>query len=160
VVSVDTSAAERYPGVKGVHVIHHVMGNAVLRDPALEQVKYPVVRYAGQPIAAVAAVTPYAAEEAAALIKIQYEPLPFVVGMAKARVANAPVVFPGAADQEGSAGGGGGPQNVSQTGNVHGPSIKKKGDIDQSLKEADVTVAGHYVTQVQTHSALETHGVV
>jgi xanthine dehydrogenase YagR molybdenum-binding subunit len=160
VVSVDTSAAERYPGVKGVHVIQHTLGGAVLRDPSLEQVKYPVVRYAGQPIAAVAAVTPYAAEEAAALVKIQYEAMPFVVDMDQARASNSPLVFPGAADQAGSAGGGGGPRNVSQTGNVHGPSIKKQGDIDQGFKEADVIVAGHYITQVQTHSALETHGVV
>ena len=101
VVSVDTSAAEKYPGVKGVHVIQHVLGGAVLRDPALEQVKYPVVRYAGQPVAAVAAVTPYAAEEAAALVKVQYEPMPFVVDMDKARAADAPLVFPGAADQAG-----------------------------------------------------------
>src|ERR1700752_4795894 len=67
VVSVDTSGAERHPAVKGVHVIQHVMGSAFLRDSSLEQVKYPVVRYAGQPIAAVAATTPDAAEEAAAL---------------------------------------------------------------------------------------------
>jgi len=160
VVSVDTSAAERYPGVKGVHVIQHVLGGAVLRDPSLEQVKYPVVRYAGQPIAAVAATTPYAAEEAAALIKVQYEKLAFVVDMDKAREENAPLVFPGAADQAGSAGGGGGPRNVSQTGNVHGPSIHKQGDIDQEFKNSDVVVEGRYVTQVQTHSALETHGVV
>jgi xanthine dehydrogenase YagR molybdenum-binding subunit len=160
VASIDTSAAERYPGVKGVHVIQHVMGGAVLRDPALEQVKFPVVRYAGQPIAAVAAVTPYAAEEAAALVKVQYEAMPFVVELDKARAANAPLVFPGAADQAGSAGGGGGPHNVSQTGNIHGPSIKKIGDIDQGFKDADVVVEGHYITQVQTHSALETHGVV
>ncbi len=160
VVSVDTSAAERYPGVKGVHVIQHVLGGAVLRDPALEQVKYPVVRYAGQPVAAVAAVTPHAAEEAAALVKVEYEQLPFVVEMDSAREANAPLVFPGAADQAGSAGGGGGPRNVSQTGNVHGPSIKKEGDVEQEFKVADVVVEGRYITQVQTHSALETHGVV
>jgi xanthine dehydrogenase YagR molybdenum-binding subunit len=160
VASIDTSAAERYPGVKGVHVIQHVMGGAVLRDPALEQVKYPVVRYAGQPVAAVAAVTPYAAEEAAALVKIQYEAMPFVVELDKARAANAPLVFPGAADQAGSAGGGGGPHNVSQTGNIHGPSIKTTGDIERGFKDADVIVEGHYITQVQTHSALETHGVV
>jgi xanthine dehydrogenase YagR molybdenum-binding subunit len=49
VVSIDTSAAESYPGVKGVHIIEHAMGGAVLRDPSMEQVKYPVVRYAGQP---------------------------------------------------------------------------------------------------------------
>ena len=125
VVSVDTSAAERHPGVKGVHVIQHVMGSAVLRDPALEQAKYPVVRYAGQPIAAVAAITPNAAEEAAALVKVQYDAMPFVVDLDKARAADAPLVFPGAADQAGTAGGGGGPHNVSQTGNVHGPSIKQ-----------------------------------
>ena len=49
VVSIDTSAAEKYPGVRGVHVIQHVLGNAVLRNPALDPAKYPVVRYAGQP---------------------------------------------------------------------------------------------------------------
>ena len=73
VVSVDTSDAEKFPGVRGVHVIQHVLGNAVLRDPALEPVKYPMVRYAGQPIAAVAAVSPAVAEEAAALIKVRYD---------------------------------------------------------------------------------------
>lgn len=160
VVSVDTSAAERYPGVKGVHVIQHIDGGAVLRDPSLEQVKYPVVRYAGQPIAAVAATTPYAAEEAAALVKVQYQPLKFVVDLDKARAADAPLVFPGAADAEGTAGGGGGPSNVPQTGNVHGPSIHTSGDVLQGFGSAEVIAEGHYVTQVQTHSALETHGVV
>jgi xanthine dehydrogenase YagR molybdenum-binding subunit len=160
ITSIDTSAAEKYPGVKAVHVIEHVIGGAVLRDPALEQVRYPVVRYAGQPVAAVAAVTPYAADEAAALIKVQYETLPFVVELDKAQAADAPLVFPGAADQAASAGGGGGPHDVPQTGNIHGPSIKKKGDTDQGFKDAEIVVEGRYVTQVQTHSALETHGVV
>ena len=160
ITSIDTSAAEKYPGVKGVHVIQQVIGGAVLRDPALEEVKYPVVRYAGQPVAAVAATTPYAAEEAVALVKVQYEVMPFVVELDKARAADAPLVFPGAADQAGSAGGGGGPRDVPQTGNVHGPSIRKKGDTDQGFKGADFVVEGRYITQVQTHSALETHGVV
>ncbi len=160
VVSVDTSAAERHPGFKGVYVIQHAMGNAELRNPALDVGKYPVVRYAGQPIAAVAATTPDAAEEAAALVKVKYDPIPFVVDLDKARAADAPAVFPGPADEEGTAGGGGGPHGVPQTGNVHGPSIRKVGDIQQAFHEADVVVEGRYVTQVQTHSALETHGVV
>ncbi|MGB9108101.1 MAG: molybdopterin cofactor-binding domain-containing protein, partial [Telluria sp.] len=66
----------------------------------------------------------------------------------------------GAADEAGSAGGGGGPDDVKQTGNIHGPSIHKKGEIEQGFKDADVIVEGRYITQVQTHSALETHGVV
>jgi len=160
VVSVDTSAAEKYPGVRAVYVLQHIDGNAELRDASLDQGKYPVVRYAGQPVAAVAATTPEAAEEAAALIKIQYDKLPFVVDQNKARAADAPLVFPGAADAEGSAGGGGGPRDVKQTGNVHGPSLHRIGDVEQGLKDADVVVEGHYVTHVQTHSALETHGVV
>jgi len=160
VLSVDTSAAEKVPGVKGVHVVQHLLGNAELRNPALEQVKYPVVRYAGQPIAAVAATTPAAAEEAAALVKVKYDAMPFVVNEVKARNVDSPKVFPGAADEAGSAGGGGGPSDVPQTGNVHGPSIHRRGEIEQGFRDADVIVEGHYTTQVQTHSALETHGVV
>ena len=160
IVSIDTSAAEKYPGVGAVHVIQHVLGNAVLRNPALDAARYPVVRYAGQPVAAVAASTPFAAEEAAALIKVRYDTSPFVVDQNKARQPDAPNVFPGPADEEGSAGGGGGPADVKQTGNIHGPSIHRRGDTDAGFKDAEVVVEGHYVTQVQTHSALETHGVV
>lgn len=160
VLSIDTSAAEKYPGVRAVHVIQLVLGNAVLRNPALEQAKYPVIRYAGQPIAAVAATTPAAAEEAAALVKVHYQPNTFVVDPLKARQTDSPQVFPGAADEAASAGGGGGPSDVPQTGNVHGPSTHRHGDTEQGFKDADVIVEGHYVTQVQTHSALETHGVV
>ena len=141
-------------------MIQQVLGPAVLRNPSLEQVRYPVVRYAGQPVAAVAAVTPEAAEDAAKLVKVRYEAMPFVVDIDKARASDAPQVFPGPADEAGSAGGGGGPSNVPQTGNVHGPSVHRVGQVEQGFKDADVVVDGHYITQVQTHSALETHGVV
>ena len=162
VVSVDTSAAEKYPGVKSVQVIEHILGNAELRDPKLEAPsRYPVVRYAGQPIAAVAATSPHIAQEAAKLVKVRYEAMPFVVDLQTARQPDSPKVYPGAADQAGSAGGGGGPHDVKQTGNIHGPSVHTKGgDVDQGFKDADVVVEGRYITQVQTHSALETHGVV
>ncbi|MGC1783125.1 MAG: xanthine dehydrogenase family protein molybdopterin-binding subunit [Acidobacteriaceae bacterium] len=160
IVSIDTTEAEKVPGVKGVYIVQHLIGGAVLRNPPANQPKYPIVRYAGQPIAAVAATYPHIAEEAALLVKVQYEPMKFVVDMDKARQPDSPRVFPGPADQAGSAGGGGGPHNVPQTGNIHGPSIHKHGDIDQGFKEADVVVESKYTTQVQTHSALETHGVV
>lgn len=160
VLSIDTSAAEKLPGVRGVHVIQNVLGNAVLRNPALDAAKFPVVRYAGQPVAAVAAITPAIAEEAAALVRVRYDTRPFVVDQNKARQPGSPNVYPGPADEAGSAGGGGGDDEVQQTGNVHGPSISKVGNIDQGFQDADVIVEGHYVTQVQTHSALETHGVV
>ncbi len=161
IVSIDTSAAEKLPGVRAVHVIEHVRGEAQLRDPKLETPsRYPIVRYYGQPIAAVAAVSPQIAMDAAKLVKVQYDPMAFVVERNDARAENAPVVFPGPADAEASAGGGGGPKDVPQKGNVHGPQRKTRGDAAQGFAEAEVVVEGEYFTQVQTHSALETHGFV
>jgi xanthine dehydrogenase YagR molybdenum-binding subunit len=162
IVSVDTEAAERLPGVKVVYVIEHDYGGiAELRDPKEETPsRYPIVRYAGQPIAAVAATSQAIAEDAAKLIQVKYDPMAFVVERGDARQPDAPLVFPGPADAAGSAGGGGGPKDVPQTGNVHGPEKKTKGDPEAGFKEADVVVEGEYYTQVQTHSALETHGVV
>jgi xanthine dehydrogenase YagR molybdenum-binding subunit len=166
VLSIDTSAAERHPMVRAVHVLDRILGNAELRDKSKElPAKFPIVRFAGQPIAAVAAVTQSDADEAVKLIKVDYEPLPFVIDTDRAHEPGAPLVFPGPADQAETAGGGGGPQGVSQKGNVRGPVKggprgRPLGDVKKGFKEADVTVEGEFRTQVQTHSALETHGVV
>ena len=162
VTAVDTSAAERLPGVKAVHVIEHVLLSAEVLDKSKEiQSKYPVVRYSGQPIAAVAAVSPQVAADAARLVKVQYETLPFVLTTDRARQENSPKVFPAPAAQAESAGGGGGEADVPQTGNVRGPDRgNPKGDVVQGWANSVATVEGTYRTQVQTHSALETHGVV
>ena len=161
IVSIDTSEAEKLPGVRAVHVIEHFYGGAELRDPKQEvPSRYPVIRYAGQPIAAVAATSQQIADDAAKLVKVQYDSMPFVVDRSAARAADAPLVFPGPADEAGSAGGGGGPKGVSQTGNVHGPQRKQSGDVEKGFADADVIVESEYFTQVQTHSALETHGFV
>ncbi len=161
IVSIDTSEAEKLPGVRAVHVIEHVYGVAELRDPKMEAPsRYPVIRYYGQPIAGVAAISQQIANDAAQLVKVKYDTLAFVVDRSDARAEDAPMVFPGPADAAGSAGGGGGPKGVPQTGNVHGPQQKKNGDVEKGFAEADVIVEGEYFTQVQTHSALETHGFV
>lgn len=161
VLKVDTSAAELHPGVRAVHVLDRLLGGAVLRDRATElPSSYPVVRYVGQPIAAVVALTPADAEEAARLVKVELEPLPFVVDPDEAARPDAPVVFPGAADQAGTAGGGGGPAGVPQTGNVRGPLRRSQGDVEAGLAAADVVVDRVYRTRVQTHAPMETHGVV
>ncbi len=69
VVSIDTSAAERMPGVKAVKV---------LQGPGKE------IFWAGDEIAAVAAVDEGAAEDAARAVKVEYQPLPhFVVDEAE-----------------------------------------------------------------------------
>ena len=162
VVSIDTSAAERYPGVRAVHVLDRVLGAAELTDPSHElPAKYPIVRFAGQPLAAVAAETAWAADEAARRVRVEYELLPFSLDLDTARGEGAPLVFPGPAIQSESQGGGGGPADVPQHGNVRGPvRSEPKGDVAAGFAASDAIVEGDYRTQVQTHSALETHGVV
>ena len=96
ITSIDTSAAEKYPGVRAVHVLERTLGSAQLRDPKAEAgIRYPIVRYAGQPLAAVAAETPRGAEAAAKLVKVAYEPLPHVTTLEEAMQDGAPAVFPG-----------------------------------------------------------------
>ncbi len=169
--TIDVAPAERHPAVRAVHVLDTVTGSAVESEPGHARNepkptgKLPVIRYVGQPIVAVAALTPEAAEEALGLIKIDYETLPFVTTMEGARAGDAPLVFPGPTEQGESGGGGGAAKNVPQKGNVRGPSAGElfggnRGDVAKGFAEAEVTAEGEFRTQVQTHSALETHGMV
>lgn len=181
--SVDTSAAERHPGVRAVHVLDTVTGVATEREPGHQRLNVqrvgtggggapadggpalPVVRYAGQPVAAVAATSMAAAEEAARLVRVDYEVLPFVAEMEAAMRPGAPLVFEGPVDQEGTGGGGGAVPGLPQRGNVRGPLTRTpfggpRGDAEAGLREAEVVVRGEFRTQVQTHQPLEPHGVV
>jgi CO/xanthine dehydrogenase Mo-binding subunit len=162
--SMDLSKAKAYPGVKAVYVLQHLSDMAEVKDKSKElPSKYPIVRFAGQPIGGIAATTQAAAYEAVKLVQIDYEPLPFVTTVEEARRPEAPLVYPAPAAMGGTAGGGGGPENVPQKGNVRGPNVGPRGgrgDIAKGFGEAEVTVEGDYKTQVQTHCSLETHGVV
>lgn len=173
VQAVDTKAAEKYPGVRAVYIFDTVTGYAQERDPEhfnpvevkTKNGELPTARFVGQPIAAVAATTQQAANEAARLIRVEYQELPFVCNMEAARKPDAPLVFSGELEQEGTGGGGGAPQGLPQRGNVRGPNTGGKqsptrGDIKQGFSEADVVVEGEYKTQVQTHCQLETNAIV
>lgn len=140
--SIDTSAAEKMPGVAGVHVMDD-----------------KTVRYAGQPLAAIAAATPMMAADAVRQIKAKIDPAPFVIDMDEARKPDSPSVTSSAADAKATAGGGGGLHGKHQ-GNIVGPNPRSQGDVKAGFAEAEVTVEAEYRTQVQTHSALETHGIV
>jgi len=157
---VDTSKAERLPGVKAVFVVKTQEG-ATLVDPSTEQNgRFPRIRYAGQCVAAVAATTPAIAEEAARLVEVDYEVLPAATEFEEAIKPNAPVVYPGPVNLGGSAGGGGAVKGLEQRGNIRGPTQVTEGDVDAALAASAVKVSGEFKTQVQTHSAMETHGVV
>jgi len=142
--SIDTSAAEKVAGVRGVMSVASE-GDAVL--------------FAGQDIAAVVAERPEQAWQAAKAVKVEYEQRKFVTRLAFAATDDAPAVHRGAVEERRTEGhvteGGGG----EARGNTRPLRPMKKGDVDKGLRGATVHEAV-YETQVQTHSALETHGIV
>ncbi len=84
--SIDLDAARALPGVVAVWTATDIADQPLIdfRDPSAGQLapyRQPLlatgcVRYVGEPLAAVFAVDPYVAEDAAELIQVDYEPLP------------------------------------------------------------------------------------
>lgn len=149
--NIDVSRAERVPGVKAV-------------IPVQDQLPIKI-RFAGQEICAIAAETQQQADEAAKLIKIDYELKPFVLNAQDARKEDAPLVFEKTVEEKKTEGDIGEADNeIRQEGNIRGPNRSLKGgtkeEIEAALQASDVTIDKTYRTQVQTHSAMETHGVV
>lgn len=144
IVRIDTGKAERLSGVK-----------AVWKTDA------KLVRFAGQDIAAVAAVSQEIAEDAARLVEVRYEAAPFVTDVSEAMTSKAPLVY-----AEGQPPG---PPNAPRRGNVIGPLPPTtaggarggtRGSIETGFVEAAVVHEGTYRIAVHTHAVLETHGIV
>ena len=79
ILAIDTAEANKVPGV--VHVltgaeVAHIQAGRGLRDVAL--LAAGKTRFIGEMVVAVAATTREAAEEAASLVRVEYEPLPAV----------------------------------------------------------------------------------
>jgi len=144
--AIDLSAAKKLPGVRAAIAI---------AKPGEK------LRFAGQEVAAVAADSPERALDALAAILVSYEPAPFVVRLEEAKKETAPLVFEGKVETRTSAGDAPGRRKpLPRKGNVQGPRASEKGSIEEGFRRADVIVEGTYETQVQTHTALETHGMV
>ena len=125
VTKLDTEAALKIPGVK-----------AIVPAPLTE------VRFAGAPVAAVAATTPEIAGDALRAIKVTYEVLPHVVHAEAAARADAPKV-------------------VTEENNLQEKA--KNGDPDKAqaaFANADAIVEAEYTTPRVHHACLETHGMV
>jgi xanthine dehydrogenase YagR molybdenum-binding subunit len=109
----------------------------------------------------VAADRPEQARAALALIEADWDPQDFVVTTRAAMRDDAPLVHQRAVKEritegnEPGAGGGG-----TLQGNVRPGRSMKKGNAKKALRGAEVTFDATYTTQVHTHSALETHGIV
>ena len=101
----------------------------------------PLCRYEGEPVAAVAAATPYQAWDAVRAIKAEYDRLPFVVDERKALDDRAP--------------------RVHEIGNRVTPvQTYARGNVEQGFAEADVVLEETYRTECELHTPMELHGCV
>ena len=131
IATIDARATLKQPGVVGVFTVREApeLGAPVpplIREPGWAEHVHPVmasgrVRHAGEAVAAVVADDPYRAADAAALLRVEYEPLP-VAATPAARAAGA-LVHDGWRD------------------NVLRPNEASVGDVARGFAEADVTVS-------------------
>ena len=154
-VRVDASRARRVPGVHavltGADVPDFRVGVSLQDLPVLARDK---VRFIGDKIAAVAAETMDAAEEALALIEVEYEELPAVAGIAEAMADGAPVIHEGLASYAGVPGRPDGQPNVLSL-KEHGA-----GDVAQGMAEAEVAIEHTFRTPGVHQVYLEPHATV
>ena len=125
VTKLDTEDASKIPGVK-----------AIIQSPLTE------LRFAGAPVAAVAATTSEIAGDALRAIKVTYEVLPHVVHADAAIRPNAPKV-------------------VAEENNLQEKA--KNGDAQKAeaaFATADAIVEAEYISPRIHHACLETHGMV
>ncbi|MBM2832822.1 MAG: coxL, partial [Dehalococcoidia bacterium] len=164
IVSVDTSRAEKLPGVKAVvsgkDASKEKMG-VFLERPILAQ---EVVRFVGEAVAAVAAETLEAAEEAIDLIDVEYEELKPVLDPEESMKPNPEVVIqPGHGQLPRIAAYANLP--VMDIVDPNRPNIYYRydlaeGDLDKGFREADLVVENRYTVTRMQHCALEPHAAL
>jgi CO/xanthine dehydrogenase Mo-binding subunit len=153
--SVDTGAAERTPGVRRVlryadlpkkaHNILTIFNFGVDDEPALADGK---VRYLGEPIVAILADSPRAAQEAVARVRVDYDRLPAVLDVEEAIRPEAPLVneYIG--------------RNWFRYWGSHDCQQIRFGDVEAAFRAADLVVEGRYQMSPIEHAPVETNGCV
>jgi CO/xanthine dehydrogenase Mo-binding subunit len=143
--SVDTSAALALPGViaavsaADLGDVNIYYGHALADHPLIAD---GVVRYAGEPVVGVVAEDAITADEALALVSIDYEPLPAVTTVEAALADGAPVIHEREAEERPHRGF---DERIERDHpNVCSTARHRWGDIDAAFAGADLVVEGTY----------------
>jgi CO/xanthine dehydrogenase Mo-binding subunit len=146
IISIDTSAAEAYPGVVAVFTARDVPANEygllipdqpVLCGPGSQKPGADIVRTTMDQVALIVAESEEAATAARRLIRVEYEDLPAVFDPFEAMKEGAPQLH---ADR---------PNNILCHYRI------RKGDMEAGWKAAEVIVEGTYTTSWQEHAYLQ-----
>jgi CO/xanthine dehydrogenase Mo-binding subunit len=151
---VDISQAEKVPGVRAVITGEDVKGRLIgkqIRD--MPVLCWDTVRFAGDRVAAVAAETVDAAEEALNLIEVDYELLPAVFDPLAAMAPGAPKIHENVGDYDGA------PKNLLATDLRNGLTrlAWKKGDVDAGFRDADLVMEHTFQIPARHQGYLEPH---
>ncbi len=155
--AIDTAAAAAHPSTVAVFTAADL--GDVLRDVPLVVPPPPIdglvfnkrtqralahgkVRHVGEPVAVVVAHSRYEAEDAAALVTVDYDPLPVAAELEAAAHAEAPQVHDGVA------------------GNVAAIAHQMKGDYDAAAAQAAVVIRRRFTYEHGLAQPLETRGVI
>ena len=152
--SIDTSAAEAYPGVHLVltyrntpRTFYTTAGQGWPEpSPYDNQMFTEQVRFVGDRVACVFADTSDIAEQALKLIKVEFDELPAVLDADDAMKPGAPLVHP--EDPKGS---------YDAARNVAAHVDINVGDVDTTLAESEVTISETFQSHYAQHAPMETH---
>jgi CO/xanthine dehydrogenase Mo-binding subunit len=106
------------------------------------------VVFAGQPVAAVAAVSPHIAEDALQLIDVEYEQLTPVTDVLEAMKPDAPLVYSNLCPENL-------PEKKDKPGNVFWYMNIIRGDVEKGFQEADIILENTFRTQTVHQGYLE-----
>ena len=142
---IDTSRAQRLPGVIAV-ITARDMPDIKFSFVPEHADKTPLcapgrtVRYAGDEVAAVAAMDERTAEEAVRLIEVDYEPLEPVLDLEAALSPDSPALHDG--------------------GNLAYEVHKSEGDVEAAFAGCDLVIEEEFETTRQAHAVMETRGCI
>ena len=157
ILSIDTSRAKNVPGVHAVITGQDLPDRRVgrrLRDyPVLAKDK---VLFIGEKVAAVAAETADAAEEALLLIDVEYEELDPVFDPMEAMKPDAPVLHPDMASYIGLTQ----PASTIEVNNVFAHNTWSKGDVELGFRESDLIFEHTFTTQMVHQTYIEPHACI
>ncbi|HBE84834.1 MAG TPA: xanthine dehydrogenase molybdenum-binding subunit XdhA, partial [Lachnoclostridium sp.] len=152
VTSIDTSEAEKIPGVVKIVTCFDVpkiyfptAGHPWSTDPSHQDVADRLlltdrVRFCGDDVAAVIAENEIAAKQAIAALKVEYEEYPFVLDVQEAMAEGAPCL------------------HEKYPGNVLGHASIRKGNLEEAIKEPGlIKIDQWYDTPVVQHCHIENH---
>ena len=152
ITRVDTSRAKQVPGVYAVLTgadVRGVLFGRQIRDvPVLAQDR---VLFAGERVAAVAAVDRDTARQALDLIVVEYEELPAIFDVLEALKEDAPLLHPNMNSYQGVS------QPLDKPSNAFIHKTWGQGDVEEGFTQADLVVENTYTTPLMHQAYLEPH---